>query len=342
MPQIRINPEYASLVPELSPMEFKSLKQSIKEENGLLVPIIVNQDGIILDGHHRYKACQELGIEPNTIVKEFSDKLAEKFFVIECNARRRHLNKFQRTELELKLKPMLEERVKRNESLGGEGDRNLTPLHRIDERIGERACVSRDTVRKVEKILKSRILDKIKDDLTSDKLSINKAYEMVEQDQEGQSLYQKCLKAADELIKSATELDHLPVRTQEEKERLRELGEEKSIAEVLKPFRKYFEKVIEYYKAMAAMHFWIEYRENRNNDIESVASETLKEIVRLAMDNEMQMLSLSQQKIEQILYHAVIENKINYDKIRNSKVIQDQLELLHREQEIGDSLYHTI
>lgn len=342
MPQIRINPEYASLVPELTPNEFKSLKQSIKEENGLLVPIIVNQDGIILDGHLRYKACQELGIEPNTIVKEFSDKLAEKFLVIECNARRRHLNKFQRTELELKLKPMLEERVKRNESLGGKGDRNLTPLLRIDERIGERAGVSRDTVRKVEKILKSRILDKIKDDLKLDKLSINKAYEMVEQDQEGQSLYQKCRKAADELIKSATELDHLPERTQEEKERLRALGEEKSRDEVLKPFRKYFEKVIEYYEAMAAFHFWIEYRENKNNDIESVASETLKEIVSLAMDNEMQMLSLSQQKIEQILYHAVIENKINYDKIRNSKVIQDQLELLRREQEIGDSLHHTI
>jgi ParB-like nuclease domain len=76
-PQIRINPEYASLVPELSPEEFESLKQSIKEANGLYVPIIVNQDGIIPDGHHRYKACQELGIEPKTIVSEFRDKLDE-------------------------------------------------------------------------------------------------------------------------------------------------------------------------------------------------------------------------------------------------------------------------
>ena len=67
--QIRISPEHASLVSELSPEEFQSLKQSIKEVNGLYVPIIVNQDGIILDGHHRYKACQELGIEPKTIVR---------------------------------------------------------------------------------------------------------------------------------------------------------------------------------------------------------------------------------------------------------------------------------
>jgi ParB-like chromosome segregation protein Spo0J len=61
MSKIMVNPEYASLVPELSPEECESLKQSIKEANGLYVPIIANEDGIILDGHHRFKACQELG-----------------------------------------------------------------------------------------------------------------------------------------------------------------------------------------------------------------------------------------------------------------------------------------
>jgi ParB-like chromosome segregation protein Spo0J len=336
-PQIRINPEYASLVPELSPEEFESLKQSIKKANGLYVPIIVNQDGIILDGHHRYKACQELGIEPKTIVREFSDKLEEQLFVIDCNLIRRQLNNFQRTELALKSKPILEAIVKGNESLGGKGDRNLTPLGRVDDRIGERAGVSRDTVRKVEKILENkRILDKNKEDLRLGQLSINEAYEMVEQDQEGQSLYQKCRKAADELNKSAAELDNLPERTREEKERLRAMGEEKLKAEIEKPFINYFEKRIEYVKANAAISFWIEYHENKNNDLESVASETLREIVRLDIEDEIQ--TLPWQKIEPILLHAVIENKVNVDKIRNSKAIQAQLELLCREQEAGDSL----
>ena len=86
--QVKINPEYASLVSELSPEENESLKQSIKE-NGLHVPIVVNQNGIILDGHHRYKACQELGIEPKTLVREFKDKLEEQLFVIDCNLIRR-------------------------------------------------------------------------------------------------------------------------------------------------------------------------------------------------------------------------------------------------------------
>ena len=336
-PQIRINPEYASLVPELSPEEFESLKQSIKKANGLYVPIIVNQDDIILDGHHRYRACQELGIEPRTIVREFSDKLEEQLFVIDCNLTRRHLNNFQRTELALKLKPILEAIVKRNESLGGKGDRNLTPLGRVDDRIGERAGVSRDTVIRVEKILENkRISDKIKENLGLGKLSINEAYEMVELDQEGQSLYQKCRKAADELNKSTAEIDNLPERTNEEKERLRAEGEEKLIAEILKPFRNYLEKIIEFSKAIAAFHFWIEYRVNKNNDIESVASKTLREIVRLGMEDEMQ--TLQWQKIEQILLHALIENKVDVDKIRNSKAIQAQLESLRREQEARDSL----
>ena len=42
------------------------------------------------------------------------------------------------------------------------------------------------------------------------------------------------------------------------------------------------------------------------------------------------------QQIEQILYHAVIENKVNVDEIRNSKAIQAKLELLRQEQEAGD------
>ena len=59
---IRVNQEYANLVPEMSAEDYESFKHIIKE-HGLLVKIIVNQRGVILDGHHRFRACQELGIE---------------------------------------------------------------------------------------------------------------------------------------------------------------------------------------------------------------------------------------------------------------------------------------
>jgi ParB-like nuclease domain len=123
---IKINEEYANanLVPPLSANEYESLKQDIKQ-NGIQIPIVTNQDGDILDGHHRYKIwvvdlakpVQEM---PKPTILHFNDKLQEKLFVINVNLKRRHLNDFQQIELELKTKPILEELAKRNQKLGGE------------------------------------------------------------------------------------------------------------------------------------------------------------------------------------------------------------------------------
>jgi ParB-like chromosome segregation protein Spo0J len=96
--RISINGKYANLVPGLSIQEFDLLKRSI-EEKGQWSPIYVNKDGIILDGHHRFKACQELGIAPITSVKEFEDEIEEKLFVIEHNLKRRHLTDSQKIEV---------------------------------------------------------------------------------------------------------------------------------------------------------------------------------------------------------------------------------------------------
>jgi hypothetical protein len=102
-----------------------------------------------------------------------------------------------------------------------------------------------------------------------------------------------------------------------------------------KLYRNYLEKNLEYDKAYAALYFWIEYRADKNSDIESAASKTLKEIARRGIENGMQ--TLPWQTIEKILYYAAAaENKINVDKIRESKVIQAQLELIRREQEAGE------
>ena len=83
---ITINPEYSSLVYSLSTSEYELLKNSISNK-GLHLPIIINQDNVILDGHNRLKICQELGIEPKFEVKKFLDPLQEKEFVIEINLR---------------------------------------------------------------------------------------------------------------------------------------------------------------------------------------------------------------------------------------------------------------
>jgi len=43
--------------------EYSELRQSIIENGRVLVPIVMDEDGNVIDGHHRLKICQELGFE---------------------------------------------------------------------------------------------------------------------------------------------------------------------------------------------------------------------------------------------------------------------------------------
>ncbi len=47
------------VMPELTPIEYESLKADIAER-GVLVPVEVDEHGEVLDGHHRIKAWHEL------------------------------------------------------------------------------------------------------------------------------------------------------------------------------------------------------------------------------------------------------------------------------------------
>lgn len=100
--QILINPEYARLLPKVPESQYEEIKHDIRT-NGQYIPIIINQKGEILDGHTRFKACNELGITPLTMMREeFEDPLLAKQFIININRNRRHLNSSQRIELEYK------------------------------------------------------------------------------------------------------------------------------------------------------------------------------------------------------------------------------------------------
>ena len=83
------------------------------------MPVVVNKQGIVVDGHHRFRACKELGIPLQFQTKEFKDSLEEKEFLIEVNLRRRQLNEFERIEIGYSLENVEKEKAKRRMSLGG-------------------------------------------------------------------------------------------------------------------------------------------------------------------------------------------------------------------------------
>ncbi len=159
---IIINPEYERIVPKLSDQEFQSLKESIKN-SGLHVPLTINQNGILLDGHHRYKACQELGLTPDVQEKCFNDPLQEKLFVIDVNLERRQLNDYQRSKLFFSKKSILDQIAERNQKakLPQTGQKGFQPVSSnqlevigtdrgIIDILAEDAGVSHETMRRVQ------------------------------------------------------------------------------------------------------------------------------------------------------------------------------------------------
>jgi DNA methylase len=137
--KITINPAYEAIWQEFKSDEvYERLSENIKKL-GQLHPIIVNQHGIILDGHSRYHILHALKIEPKYEILSFDDPLEEKLFVTTFNGDRDHLTDAQKIRWGKKIDETYEEIAKRNMSLGGKGCSIEQPLERRKEvarRIG--------------------------------------------------------------------------------------------------------------------------------------------------------------------------------------------------------------
>jgi hypothetical protein len=75
--------------------EYQALKASIATK-GLLTPIARDQHRNVLDGHHRERACHELGIEPRYEVLHCGDDTERKVRALVMNLLRRHLTRAQK------------------------------------------------------------------------------------------------------------------------------------------------------------------------------------------------------------------------------------------------------
>ena len=177
-----IDPIYQSLVPTVSEEEYKSIKQSIKD-NGLWFPIIVNEKGVILDGHTRYEICQELGITLKHAERVFENDWLEKKFVIESNLRRRQLNDYQKSELGIPLERINAEIAKSKMSEGGKtkvSSKEL-PFHASIETAKE-IGIAPAQFKRAKKIINTAS-DSIKDKLRKGTTTINKEYQVIQKDE---------------------------------------------------------------------------------------------------------------------------------------------------------------
>jgi len=87
------------VMPDMAQEEYDALKEDIAER-GVMVPIEFDEQGNVLDGHHRLKICVELGIEDYPKIIRTGMSEPEKWtHARKLNMARRHLTREQRREL---------------------------------------------------------------------------------------------------------------------------------------------------------------------------------------------------------------------------------------------------
>ncbi len=84
--------EAANVFPMLPEDELQELAADIKA-NGLIHPIVLDEDGALIDGRNRLAACRMAGVEPTFTSINGADPVA---YILSANVARRNLTKGQR------------------------------------------------------------------------------------------------------------------------------------------------------------------------------------------------------------------------------------------------------
>lgn len=160
--KVIIDPEFKSLIPPLAAVEREQLEANI-ETDGCRDPLVIWR-GLLLDGHNRHEICERLDIDYKTVSIELPDRNAAMVWIINNQFGRRNLTVFARSELALKLEPLLAPEAKRNQeeagkygSQGGRGKKKQNPSANISGRVSadretrtqvaKAAGVSHETIR---------------------------------------------------------------------------------------------------------------------------------------------------------------------------------------------------
>jgi hypothetical protein len=216
-------PELSQLLPPLDGEQLSVLEADILI-NGCYSPVIVNEDLVIVDGHHRQKICQEHDIPYRMLVFSFDDMLEAKQWALDTQKARRNLTTWALGQIALNLKPDLEARAKANMSAGGQShifeegclnsDNPVSETIDTRKQMADSVGISRDTMNRIIKI-DENAPESVKEALDSKELSVNQGYnltkkllELPEEQREAAAIDALELeKAKKELRKADTEID---------------------------------------------------------------------------------------------------------------------------------------
>jgi N6-adenosine-specific RNA methylase IME4 len=187
---MQILQELESLIPPLSNEEFKQLERNILEE-GIREPLIT-WNGILIDGHNRYRIAQEHEMNYETLEKEFENLNDVKIWMVNNQLGRRNLQDFVKGELH-------DELDKLNKIKGAEiykeksvfkGNQYSAPLSIIDNEpkhntqkiVAEKLGWSTGKKAMFD-IVKTKAPEEVKEKLRTGEVSINQAYKEIKKEE---------------------------------------------------------------------------------------------------------------------------------------------------------------
>jgi hypothetical protein len=173
--QFKIDPEFRALIPELLKEEREQLEANLKQD-GCRDSLVIWK-GLLLDGYHRWRICDRLKIEYRTV--ELTDCRTRKeamVWMIKNQLGRRNLTDYARTELVLKLEPLIAFQAKVNQGQRTDIYQNSGKSVTTDKELAKIADVSHDTVAKV-KVIAKKAPEETKEKLRRGETSINREYQ---------------------------------------------------------------------------------------------------------------------------------------------------------------------
>lgn len=190
---MKIDREFADLIPPLTADEYKGLETSILAE-GCRDALIVWKDTLV-DGHNRYKICTEHDIAFRTTNKDFDDRNAAMLWMMNNQLGRRNLNDFQRVEIVRKCEGAVKAKAKERQVAGliqnADTVREKLPEREQEEKratdeLGAMAKVSRKTYEHAVAVM-DKAPKAVVNAVRKDELSINAGYEVTKMKPEEQN-----------------------------------------------------------------------------------------------------------------------------------------------------------
>ena len=162
--EIKIDPEFKSLIPSIAPEELSGLEESIIAE-GCRDELILWGD-ILLDGHNRLAICEKHGIKYMVRYLDFPDRDAAKLWIICNQLSRRNLSPEQIAYLRGLRYQIEKKEAHRPEEKGGQSDH--VP-EKTAEKLSKEFGVSEKTIRRDAKFAEA--VDKLPEEEKKEVLS---------------------------------------------------------------------------------------------------------------------------------------------------------------------------